>query len=222
MLLASLTGFASGFVQHWGYLAVFLIAGLESLCLPFLPGETALLTAAVLAPKLHLAIAGVIAAAAAGPIVGGSISYAIGWWGGYHLLVRHGERFGAGQSRVKVAHYLFQRRGGAVVLLGRFVLVLRSFAGLFAGATRMSPLPFLAFNAAGSVIWATGYGLAAYTVGESVQNLSGWLTLGFGLVAVLVLAAAAWLLHRQSRGLEARAAAAYPDPLPGYPGGPPL
>ena len=82
MLLASLTGFASGFVQHWGYLAVFLLAGIESLCVPFLPGETALLTAAALATKLHLAIGGIIVAAAAGPIVGGSLGYAVGWWGG--------------------------------------------------------------------------------------------------------------------------------------------
>ena len=222
MLLASLTSLVSGFVQHWGYLAVFLVTGLESLCLPFLPGETALLTAAILAPGLHLAIGGVIAAAAAGPVVGGSLAFAIGWWGGYRLLVRHGERFGFGQSRVRVAHYLFQRRGSVVVLLGRFVLVLRSFAGLFAGATRMSPPAFLAFNAAGSIIWATAYGLAAYTIGAQVERLSGWVALGFGLAALLAVAGVAWALRRSSRGLEARAAAAYPEALPGYPGGPPL
>ena len=222
MLLASLTGFASSFVQHWGYLAVFLIAGLESVCLPFLPGETALLTAAVLAPKLHLAIAGVIAAAAAGPIVGGGIGYAIGWWGGYRLLVRYGERVHLGQSRVRVAHYLFQRHGGKIAFWGRFVLVLRSFAGLLAGANRMAPLPFLVFNAAGSLVWACAYGLAAYTVGSAFQNVSGWLAAGFGVAAVLLVAAAALVLRRHARHLETRAEAAFPDPLPGYPGGPPL
>jgi membrane protein DedA with SNARE-associated domain len=222
VLLASLTGFVSGFVQHWGYLAVFLLAGLESLCLPFLPGETALLTAAVLAPKLHLAIAGVIAAAAAGPIVGGGIGYAVGWWGGYRLLVRHGGRVGLGQRQVKVTHYLFQRRGAEVVFLGRFVLVLRSFAGLLAGAGRMSPVAFLVFNAAGSVVWATVYGLAAYAAGATFQDLSGWLALGTGVAAVLVLAAAAVVLRAHARRLEARAEAAFPGPLPGYPGGPPL
>jgi membrane protein DedA with SNARE-associated domain len=222
VLLASLTGFASGFVQHWGYLAVFLLAGIESLCVPFLPGETALLTAAALAAKLHLSIGGVIAAAAAGPIVGGSLGYAIGWWGGYRLLVRYGTRVGLGQPQVKVTHYLFQRDGGRVVFLGRFVLVLRSFAGLLAGAGRMPPLAFLFFNAAGSVVWATAYGLAAYGLGNALLSLSGWLAAGFAVLAVAVGLAGVLLLRRHSARLEARAEAAFPGPLAGYPGGPPL
>ncbi len=212
----------SALVQHWGYLAVFLVAGLESLCLPFLPGETALLTAAALAPRLHLAIVAVIGAAAAGPIVGSAIGFAIGGWGGYRLLVRHGAKVHLGQSQVRVAHYLFRRHGGGIVFWSRFVPVLRSFAGLLAGANRMSTLPFLAFNAAGSVVWATAYGLAAYTVGTAFEDTSGWLALGIGGVAVLLLAAAGLVLHGQSRRLEARAEAAFPDPLPGYPGGSPL
>ena len=214
MLLASLTGFGSGFVQHWGYLAVFLLAGLESLCVPFLPGETALLTAAALAAKLHLAIGG--------PIVGGSLGYAVGWWGGYRLLVRYGARVGLGQPQVKVTHYLFQRDGGRVVFLGRFVLVLRSFAGLLAGAGRMPPLAFLFFNAAGSVFWATAYGLAAYAAGNALLSLSGWLAAGFAVLAVAVGLAGVLLLRRHSARLEARAEAAFPGPLAGYPGGPPL
>jgi membrane protein DedA with SNARE-associated domain len=222
VLLASLTGFASGFVQHWGYLAVFLLAGIESLCVPFLPGETALVTAAALAVKLHLSIGGVIAAAAAGPIVGGSLGYAIGWWGGYRLLVRYGTRVGLGQPQVKVTHYLFQRDGGRVVFLGRFVLVLRSFAGLLAGAGRMPPLAFLFFNAAGSVVWATAYGLAAYAAGNALLSLSGWLAAGFAVLAVAVGLAGVLLLRRHSARLEARAEAAFPGTLAGYPGGPSL
>ncbi|MGD1054090.1 MAG: DedA family protein [Candidatus Dormibacteria bacterium] len=222
MLLTSVTGFASGYVEHWGYLAVFLIAGLESLCVPFLPGETALITAAALAVKLHLAIAGIIAAAAAGPIVGGGLGYALGWWGGYRLLVRHGARVGLGQPQVRVIHYLFQRDGGRVVFLGRFVLVLRSFAGLMAGAGRMSPMSFLAFNAAGSVVWATAYGLAAYEAGNALLDLSGWLAAGFAVLAVAVGLAGVLVLRRHSSRLVARAEAAFPGPPPGYPGGPPL
>lgn len=222
MLLASLTGFATGVVQHWGYLAVFLVTGLESLCVPFLPGETALITAAALAAKFHLAIAGVIAAAALGPIVGGSLGYAVGWWGGYRLLVRHGGRVGLAQPQVKVAHYLFQRQGGRVVFVGRFVLVLRSFAGLLAGAARMTPGSFLAFNAAGSVVWATAYGVAAYAAGSALLDLNGWVALGFGLAAGALVVTGALLLRRHAGRLEARAERAFPGPLAGYPGGPPL
>jgi len=222
MLLASLTGWVQGFLQHWGYLAVFLICGLESLCIPFLPGETALLTAAALAASLRLAIAGVILAAAAGPIVGGSIAYGLGWWGGYALLVRHGSRVGLRQQQMKVAHYLFQRRGAVVVFLGRFVLVLRSFAGLLAGATRMSPPPFLLWNAAGSAVWATLYGLVAYAAGSAFTNQSGPLSIAFASAAVVAVVSGAVVLRRHEQRLRAQAEAAFPGPLPGYPGGPPL
>jgi len=222
MLLFSLTGWVHGFLQHWGYLAVFLVCGLESLCIPFLPGETALLIGAAFATSLRLAIAGVIVAAAAGPIAGGSIAYGLGWWGGYRLVVRHGSKVGLRQPQVKVAHYLFQRRGPAVVFLGRFVLVLRSFAGLLAGATRMSAPRFLLWNAAGSAVWATLYGLAAYAAGSAFTNLSGPLSIAFGSVAVVVVAAAVLVLRRHEQRLRARAEAAFPGPLAGYPGGPPL
>ena len=223
-MLASITGVASGFVHQWGYLAVFLVAGLESLCIPFLPGETALLTAAVLAAAPHgsLSIAGVIAAGAAGPIVGGSLGYWLGWWGGYRLLVRHGGRVHLGQPQVKVARYLFHRHGGKVVFLGRFVLVLRSFAGLLAGASRMLAVSFLLFNAAGSIVWATAYGLAAYFASSEFQKLSGPLGIGIGIVAAVVVVVGVVVVRRQEKRLEARAEAAFPGALPGYPGGPPL
>ncbi|HXZ99630.1 MAG TPA: DedA family protein [Candidatus Binatia bacterium] len=223
MLLGSLTDFASGFVQHWGYLAVFLVAGLESLCIPFLPGETALLTAAVLAGTTHqLAIAGVIAAGALGPIVGGSLGFGIGWWGGYRLVVRYGDRVRLGQPQVKIARYLFRRHGGKVVFLGRFVLVLRSFAGLLAGASRMPPPAFLGYNAAGSLVWAVAYGLAAYAASSAFQALSGWLAIGFGIVAVVIVVLAVVAIRRQERRLEAVAEREFPGPLEGYPGGAPL
>ena len=222
MLLASTTGFVPGLVEHWGYLGVFLVTGLESLCLPFLPGETVLITASVLAGTLDLSIAGVIVAAALGPVVGGSLGYGLGRWGGYRLLVGHGARIGLRQPQMKVARYLFDRQGGKVVFLGRFVLVLRSFAGLLAGASRMSPVPFLVWNAAGSAVWATAYGLAAYFASAEFQRLSGWLAIAFGAVALVVVAAAVWLTRSQSRRLLARAELAFPGPLEGYPGGPPL
>ena len=121
-----------------------------------------------------------------------------------------------------MTHYLFQRDGGRVVFLGRFVLVLRSFAGLLAGAGRMPPLAFLLFNAAGSVVWATAYGLAAYAAGSALLSLSGWLAAGFGLAAAAIVVAGLLLLRRHSARLEARAEAAFPGPMAGYPGGLPL
>jgi membrane protein DedA with SNARE-associated domain len=212
----------SGFVQHWGYLAVFVMVTVESLGIP-VPGETTLITAAVYAGVSHsLAIPGVIAAATLGAIAGGTLGFAIGWWGGYRLLVRYGRYVRLGQPEVKVAHYAFRKHGGAVVFLGRFVAILRSYASLLAGAARMSWPPFLAVNAAGGAVWAVVWGVAAFEAGRRIGGLTWWADAALGVAGVACIAVAAILLRRQRVRLHALAEAEFPGPLQGYPGGAPL
>ncbi len=212
----------AGFVEHWGYLAVFLMVAVESLGVP-IPGETTLLTASIYAGISHsLAIPAVIAAAALGGVVGGALGYGIGWWGGYRLLVRFGRSVRLGQAEVKVARYAFRRHGGAVIFLGRFVAILRSYAALLAGASRMRLAPFLAVNAAGAIVWATLWGVVAFELGRRIGGLTWWADLGLGVAAVAGVVLAAVLAHRQRGRIHALAEAEFPGPLEGYPGGPPL
>ncbi len=210
------------YVQQFGYLAVLLIVGLESLGIP-LPGETTLISAAIYAGATHnLQIFGVIAAAATGAIIGDNLGYLIGHWGGYRLLVRFGRYVGLGQGRVKLVHYLFARYGGGVVFFGRFVSVLRAYAAFLAGTARMPWRKFLVYNAAGGVVWASIYGTAAYLLGKVIDDVSRPVAIVFGVAGVLALIAGAVVVRMHERRLEAVAEKAYPDPLPGYPGGPKL
>src|SRR3954447_21762784 len=88
-------------LSYFGYLAVFAIIAIESLGIPA-PGETMLVTASVYAGATgNLAIEGVIAAAAAGAIVGDNIGYAIGRKGGYRLLIRHGPKLRINHGHLK-------------------------------------------------------------------------------------------------------------------------
>ena len=119
-----------------------------------------------------------------------------------------------------MTHYLFQHQGAEVVFLGRFVLVLRSFAGLLAGAggcrpTRSSPsTPPAAWSGPPPT------GSPPTRPGCTVEKLSGWLAAAFGVVAVAVAGGGRVLMtRRHAKRLEARAEVAYPGPLPGYPGG---
>ena len=136
-------------LSNFGYVAVFALVGVESLGIPA-PGETMLVTAAVYAGATHnLEIAGVILAAIAGAIGGDNIGYAVGRRGGYKLLLRHGHRLRIKESHIKVARYAFDRHGGKVVFLGRFVAVLRTYAAFLAGVGQMEWKRFLGWNAAG-------------------------------------------------------------------------
>jgi membrane protein DedA with SNARE-associated domain len=156
--------FAGGLPQYiatYGYGAVGGIVALESMGIP-LPGETALVAAGVVAGTTHaLAIWLVIAAAAAGAILGDNAGFWLGRELGYRALRRFGRYVWLDERRIKLGQYLFLRHGGKVVFFGRFVSVLRELAAFLAGANHMSWLRFLMFNAAGAIIWALLYGLGA-------------------------------------------------------------
>jgi membrane protein DedA with SNARE-associated domain len=209
-------------VARYGYVAVLVVVGLESLGIP-LPGETTLIAAAIYAGATHnLSIAGVIPAAIAGAILGDNIGYLLGHWGGYRLLVRFGPYIRLDQAKVKIARYLFLRHGGKVVFFGRFVSVLRAWAAFLAGTTRMRWPRFVFFNATGAIVWASIYGSAAYLLGTQVERLSRPVAIVLGIAGVIVIVAVGVLVRRNERYLQAAAEQAFPGPLEGYPGGRPL
>ncbi len=201
-------------VHLYGYGAVFGLVAVESLGVP-LPGETALIAAATYAGTTHkLSIGLVFAVAVAAAILGDTTGYWIGDTGGYRLLYRYGRYVRLDESKIKVAHYLFERRGGAVVFFGRFVSVLRTYAAFLAGTTRMRYRRFLLFNASGGVAWAALYAFLAYYAGTFLSKVSTPFEIGFGLLAVTVIVVGLLLLRRQMSVLVERAEAAYPGPLP--------
>jgi membrane protein DedA with SNARE-associated domain len=208
-----LSGTLTHLLTTYGYLAVFLFIGIESLGVPF-PGETMLITAAVYAGATHhLAIQGVIPAAIAGAIIGDNIGFGIGWFGGFPLLRRYGRYVRLDEAKMKVGRYIFMRQGGKVVFFGRFVSILRTYAAFLAGTNRMHWSRFLAFNAAGGIVWATFWGSVAYFLGNEVDRFSKPVDIGFGVVGGIVLIAGILFIRSHEKRLEAVAERALPGPL---------
>jgi membrane protein DedA with SNARE-associated domain len=200
-------------LQTYGYLAVFFFVGIESTGIP-LPGETVLLAAAIYAGATHqLQIAWIIVAAALGAILGDNIGYWVGREGGFRLLRRYGRLVRLDERKLKLAVYLFDRQGPKVVFFGRFVAVLRAWAAILAGTFRMRWMPFLVFNAAGGILWATIYGLAGYILGKSVHQLAGTIGRVSLVVAVIVIVISLMLIARHERRWEEEAERALPGPL---------
>src|SRR5271167_2202842 len=127
------------FIAQYGYIALFALVALESAGVP-MPGETALVSAAVLAAHGDLHIGLVIACAAAAAIVGDNAGYWIGREFGFPLIYRYGHFIHVDEGRMKVAQYLFQRHGGKIVFFGRFISILRALAAL---STRVHHSPRL-------------------------------------------------------------------------------
>jgi len=186
---------ANVIVSH-GYPAIALIIGLESMGLP-LPGETALITAAIYAGSTHtLEIGPLVAAAAAGAIAGDSAGFWIGRWVGDSLILRHGSRLRLTPARLAAGQHLFNRYGGTVVFLGRFVALLRTLAALLAGINHMPWRRFLAFNAAGGFTWAASIGLGAYFLGQRIERIRSVVGI-VGLAAAVAAAVAFWWLFKR-------------------------
>jgi membrane-associated protein len=193
-MLASLIN-VDQLVQSFGYPLLFLAVMAESSGVP-IPGETALITAAVLASQGKLQIEWVIPLAALGAIVGDNIGYVIGRRGGRWLLERPGRFHRQRLEALSNGEVFFARHGPKAVFLGRFVLGLRIWASWLAGATHMRWRSFFLWNALGGICWATAIGVLAYFLGTQAGNAIQTFGL-FGLAAVLVLAVSAFLWHRR-------------------------
>ncbi|MFF1834523.1 DedA family protein [Streptomyces sp. NPDC058231] len=190
------------------YVLVGVVIGLESLGIP-LPGEIVLVSATLLAAG-HSGIDPVIlgACASAGAVIGDSIGYAIGRKGGRPLLAWLGGKFPRhfGEDQIAVAERSFQKWGMWAVFFGRFVALLRIFAGPLAGVLRMPYWKFLIANVLGGIIWAGGTTAVVYTVGvvaEAWLKRFSWLGL---VVAVAIGATSMLVLKNRSKKAAAQAA----------------
>ncbi|MER6068322.1 DedA family protein [Streptomyces sp. NPDC001817] len=180
------------------YAVVALVIGLESLGIP-LPGEIILVSAALMSSQ-HSGINPVVlgACATAGAVIGDSIGYAIGRKGGRPLLAWLGNKFPKhfSDGHVATAERSFEKWGMWAVFFGRFIALLRIFAGPLAGVLHMPYWKFLIANVLGGICWAGGTTAAVYYVGVVAE---GWLKKFsyVGLAAAVVLGLATMLIIKR-------------------------
>lgn len=194
---------AQPYLSQYGYAAIFLGVMLEDFGVP-LPGETLLLAGAFSASRGQMSFALVMLLAWAGAVVGDNVGYALGRFGGRRLVLRYGRYVRITGERLDRVDRFFARWGGLVVVVARFVELLRQLNGLVAGIGRMSWPRFLAYNALGAALWVGFWGSAAYFFGSHLgvvlafldAHRTAFLAGGGGLVLVLV---AAWAWRRRRR-----------------------
>lgn len=180
------------------YAVVALVIGVESLGIP-LPGEIVLVSAALLSSQ-HSGINPIVlgACASLGAVIGDSIGYAIGRKGGRPLLAWLANKFPRhfSEGHVATAERSFEKWGMWAVFFGRFIALLRIFAGPLAGVLRMPYWKFLIANVLGGIIWAGGTTAVVYYVGIVAED---WLKRFsyFGLAAAVLVGLASMLLVRR-------------------------
>ena len=176
-------------LNTWGYGVVFAAMVLESAGLP-LPGETVTLLGGYAAGSGHLNLAGVIAAASSGAMVGDSIGYWVGRRAGWPVLLRVGRWLRQSPEQMEMLRSQFLNHAGKSVLLGRFVAVLRVLAGPMAGAVGMPYGRFLLCNCTGALLWATTMVSLAWLGGRWIpfqRMVEGVLEFGIGALVLVAL-----------------------------------
>ena len=200
------------FIAQYGYFAVFVVVALESAGVP-LPGETALVSAAVFAAGGGLNIELVIAVAALAAILGDNCGYWVGREFGFPLVYRYGPLLRIDEGKLKVAQYLFRRHGGKIVFFGRFVAILRTFAAFLSGVNRLPWPRFLVFNALGGIVWASLFGLGGYFLGVAFETYARPVGLAALACAIVGAVLASRFVAHHAEALRAQAEAAFPGPL---------
>jgi membrane-associated protein len=184
---------AAEWAAGYGYQGILLIVAGDGI-FAFLPGETAIITGAVLASSGELNIVLVILAGALGAIIGDSGAYWVGRAGDDRIrgfLIRV-----AGRERIEAAERLVQRRGPVLVFVGRFLPGLRLGVNLACGAGGMPYRRFLLFDCMGAVVWSTPAAMLGYLAGKAFADQL-WVALAIAIGVAVVVGGAVALKERQ-------------------------
>jgi membrane protein DedA with SNARE-associated domain len=195
-------------LHHYGVWAIVLLVFLEDFGIP-VPGETVLIAGAVFAGTgqpnvVAVGVAGFLAA-----VAGDNVGYAIGRFGGRALVDRWGKYVFLTPERLDKAENFFNRHGGKIIVIARFIEGLRQANGLIAGIIEMHWLKFVAFNALGAALWVGTWVSVGYFAGEhitAIYDAISTYSLYAAIAAAVVIVAWIGLRIRKRRRRTAEAA----------------
>lgn len=204
--LASLTEWLAwlrnleGLIRTVGYIGLFAIVFAETGLFFgfFLPGDSLLVTAGLIAQQGELDIVTLIVILLIAAITGDATGYWIGRNAGDRLFRRQDSRFFK-RAHLERAEQFYQRHGGKTIVLARFMPFVRTFAPAVAGAARMPYGSFAFYNVFGGVLWICSMTLLGYVLGASVPNLDVYLLPIIGVIVLLSVAPPAWHLWQERR-----------------------
>ncbi|HXQ19326.1 MAG TPA: DedA family protein [Acidimicrobiales bacterium] len=181
---------------HWGYPAIFVVAFIEAICIPF-PSEITFGFTGALAAEGHLSLAAVIAVGVGGEFLGSLTAYVIGRTGGRALAERHGKYVLLTVRDIDRATAFMARVGAPAVLVGRMVPLLRAFISLVAGIGEMPPVRFALSTFAGGAIYGSALASVGYALGTGWHRIvRGFTAASLVVVALVVVALAVAIWHR--------------------------
>jgi membrane protein DedA with SNARE-associated domain len=197
-------------LSHYGLWAILVLVFIEDFGIP-LPGETILIAGAIYAGsgRLNVVEVGLVGFAAA--VLGDNVGYCIGRFGGRALISRWGKYIFLTPDRLEKTERFFDRHGGKIIAVARFIEGLRQANGIIAGITKMHWLKFGAFNALGAALWVGAWVSIGYFAGQHITTIYNDITrYSLYVVIVLVVAIVVWVVLRVRKHRKSKTAQAEP------------
>jgi membrane-associated protein len=189
-------------LEAFGTIGLFLIVFAESGLFFgfFLPGDSLLFVAGLLAAQGHLSLPVILVGCFVAAVAGDQVGYSFGRMTGPRLFRRPDSRLFKQQHLHRARDY-FEEHGAKTILLARFVPIVRTFAPIVAGAAAMPYRTFISFNIAGGLVWAVGVQLLGFFVGEAIPDAEKWLLPMVGVIIIVsfIPVALELLRHRKAR-----------------------
>lgn len=158
----------------------------------FLPGDTLLIAAGVLASQGQISLSYTIAAITIAAIIGDNVGYTIGKTSGKRLFhKKDGILFR--KEYVAQAEKFYEKHGGKAIILARFTPIVRTFAPMVAGIGKMDRSKFMFYNIIGAILWATSVTSLGYFIGNKIPKIGDYLE--YALLSVIVLSLAPAIYH---------------------------
>jgi membrane-associated protein len=165
----------SHLVKNFGYVGIFIAVFLESGVVIgfFLPGDSLLFTAGLLASQGFMDIYGLVLVCVSAAVLGNNVGYYTGRKMGPSLFSRDTKLFS--KKRVSNAHKFFESKGPEALVIARFIPAARTFVPIIAGAVNMEYSKFFKFNAIGALLWGVSLPVLGYSLGKTVPNIDKFL-----------------------------------------------
>ncbi|MCR4311447.1 MAG: VTT domain-containing protein [Candidatus Taylorbacteria bacterium] len=140
----------------------------------FLPGDSLLFTAGLLASQGYLSFWPLLVGSLIAAIVGDSVGYAFGRHVGPKIFAREDSRFFK-KSYVERTKVFYERHGKKAVILARFIPIVRTFAPILAGVGGMHYRTFLSYNIIGGILWSVGLIVLGFVLGKTIPNVDHYI-----------------------------------------------
>jgi membrane-associated protein len=158
----------------------------------FLPGDTLLFGAGLLASQGELPIVPLIIATVVAAIIGDNVGYSIGRRAG-HRIFRKKDGIIFRQEYIEKAEAFYEKHGGKTIIIARFTPIVRTFAPVVAGVGKMPRQRFMLYNIVGGLLWGAGVTLLGYWFGQRIPHLDKYIE--YVLIGVVLASLGLSFLH---------------------------